>query len=319
MALIAGIDEAGYGPLLGPLVVSAAAFKVEDATAPDLWKLLSPAVTRKHTRHHDSIVVGDSKRLYSRAIGLKHLESAVLAFFGALDRKLESREALLAAVSVTDVAEPYTCPWHVGQSLSLPREVHPMTLEYKASRLKAQLSACGVRFVGLKAVVTSVQEFNERIRRLNNKAWALFESVGLLLKWAVNCAAGERFIIYVDKQGGRDRYGRLISQLLPTATVTVLEESETTSRYSIKGKGLYGMVFFCMDSEEDYLPVALASMCSKYLRELDLCLFNKFWQERVPDLKPTAGYATDAKRFIAQIRPALKAEGIAIDGVVRIK
>ena len=42
-----GIDEAGYGPLLGPLCVATSVFHMEEATEPqDLWELLSSAVCR---------------------------------------------------------------------------------------------------------------------------------------------------------------------------------------------------------------------------------------------------------------------------------
>ena len=46
------------------------------------------------------------------------------------------------------------------------------------------------------------------------------------------------------------------------------------------------------------LAVALASIFSKYIRELFMRPFNAFWAERVPGLRPTAGYAADAGRFL---------------------
>ena len=52
---------------------------------------------------------------------------------------------------------------------------------------------------------------------------------------------------------------------------------------------------------ETYLPAALASMASKYLRELAMRALNAFWCREVPNLKPTAGYPQDAKRFKAEI------------------
>ncbi|MCX6599994.1 MAG: hypothetical protein NT025_00300 [bacterium] len=343
MTLIAGIDEAGYGPLLGPLVVSATAFCVEELPVADcglrndnelisksairspqseidcLWRTLAPVVTKTPNRHNDSVVVGDSKRLYSRAIGLKHLEAAALAFLGAIDKPVESREAILTALSLDDVPEPGACPWHTGPGLALPVEVESLTIRYKAARLKSQLAACGMQFCGVKSVVSSPQEFNAGIRRYGNKARTLFESVGVLLKWVAGCAAGRRFIAHVDKQGGRDHYADLLAEFLPGATIQIVLESRRISKYSVSGKDLDGVVSFAMDSEDEQLPVALASMCSKYLRELDLILFNRFWQARVPNLRPTAGYAEDGRRFLSQVWPAMQAAGLDPDMIVRTR
>ena len=67
---------------------------------------------------------------------------------------------------------------------------------------------------------------------------------------------------------------------------------------------------FCTGGEA-HLPVALASMTAKYLRELAMLAFNAWWCERVPGLRPTAGYPGDARRFkedIAQKQRRLKIE-----------
>jgi len=343
MMLIAGIDEAGYGPLLGPLVVSATAFCVDELPTADcglriekesvsksaignpkseiacLWRTLAPVVTRRPNRHNDSIVVGDSKRLYSRTIGLKHLEAATLTFLCAMEKPADTREAMLAALSLVDLPEPGACPWHGGAELALPVAVDNLTLKYKSSRLKAHLAARGVRLRGMKSVVTSPNRFNAQIRRYGNKARALFESVGALLKWVAGNAQGQPFVAFVDKQGGRNYYADLLAAIFPGAEIRIGLESQRISRYSLTGDGLDGTVCFAMDSEDEQLPIALASMCSKYLRELDLILFNRYWQSRVPGLRPTAGYAEDGRRFLSQVWPAMQAEGIDPDVIVRVR
>ncbi|MFP6648221.1 MAG: hypothetical protein VB817_02100, partial [Pirellulaceae bacterium] len=55
---------------------------------------------------------------------------------------------------------------------------------------------------------------------------------------------------------------------------------------------------------ESFLPVALASMTAKYLRELAMAAFNAFWQQQLPGLRPTAGYPQDARRFAGEIDEA---------------
>ncbi|MCA9245939.1 MAG: hypothetical protein KDA42_02460, partial [Planctomycetales bacterium] len=52
---------------------------------------------------------------------------------------------------------------------------------------------------------------------------------------------------------------------------------------------------------EGFLPAALASMACKYLREVCMKAFNAFWQSHIPELRATAGYPVDARRFRAEI------------------
>ena len=61
---------------------------------------------------------------------------------------------------------------------------------------------------------------------------------------------------------------------------------------------------------ESHLPTALASMASKYLRELAMHAFNDFWRQHVAGLRTTAGYPEDAKRFKADIAAAQQSLGV---------
>jgi hypothetical protein len=64
---------------------------------------------------------------------------------------------------------------------------------------------------------------------------------------------------------------------------------------------------------ERYFPVAVASMVSKYVRELSMEAFNRFWREHLPEIEPTKGYLADASRFRDEI--AAKQRELAIADV----
>ncbi len=86
MAVVAGIDEAGYGPLLGPLAVTATAFRVPDEAAEaDLWELFRAAVARGAVRDNRRLRVADSKKLHHGSAGIELLERNVLPFLAALE------------------------------------------------------------------------------------------------------------------------------------------------------------------------------------------------------------------------------------------
>jgi ribonuclease HII len=78
-------------------------------------------------------------------------------------------------------------------------------------------------------------------------------------------------------------------------------------------------VSFIEAADSKYFSTALASMFSKYIRELFVRLFNTYWQEQIKDLKPTAGYPEDAKRFLSQIDQTKQRLGISDDILIRMK
>ncbi|MCH9058086.1 MAG: hypothetical protein IIB55_05605 [Planctomycetes bacterium] len=73
------------------------------------------------------------------------------------------------------------------------------------------------------------------------------------------------------------------------------------SRYAVSMDGADAVVSFMPEAESKHLPVALASMVAKLVRELTMARFNRYWCRRVPELKPTAGYVLDARRWLAEM------------------
>ena len=115
--------------------------------------------------------------------------------------------------------------------------------------------------------------------------------------------------VVCDKHGGRNRYGRLLQERFPEYLIEVHEESLAASTYRWGPDERRIEVRFCAGGES-FLPVALASMVSKYLRELAMQAFNDFWCRQVPNLRPTAGYPGDALRFKREIAKVQNRLGI---------
>ena len=98
--------------------------------------------------------------------------------------------------------------------------------------------------------------------------------------------------------------------MFPEHLVLVRQENAELGVYHVQHAGRR-IEFRFQPKGERHLPTALASMTAKYLRELAMRPFNAFWQQHVPDLKPTAGYPTDALRFYDDIRTARRRLKIA--------
>jgi hypothetical protein len=77
------------------------------------------------------------------------------------------------------------------------------------------------------------------------------------------------------------------------------------------------VIGFETGSEDRHLPVALASMTAKYLRELAMVRLNRFFRDALPEVKPTAGYVQDGRRFLQEVRPVIESQRLQPAELVR--
>ena len=112
----------------------------------------------------------------------------------------------------------------------------------------------------------------------------------------------EPVFVVCDKHGGRNRYGELLQNQFPDTLIEVQGEGRARSAYRWGPSAARIETQFRVGGES-FLPTALASMASKYLREIAMRAFNRYWRLHVAELKPTAGYPVDARRFHAEIAP----------------
>ena len=94
-------------------------------------------------------------------------------------------------------------------------------------------------------------------------------------------------------------------------SMEIVEEKESYCHYRITRQGVTVPVIFAEKAESKAMPVALASMIAKYLRETLMNRYNLWWAKHVPGITPTAGYYNDGQRFLTDINAKRIELGIA--------
>jgi hypothetical protein len=160
-------------------------------------------------------------------------------------------------------------------------------------------------------------ELNRLIDRGLTKADAAMTRVAALVTRLRGAADGHHMVVHLDRQGGRTRYLEPLQRMFEDAWIWILEETPQHSAYRIEDARGSLEIRVAVGGDRHHLPVALASMTAKLVRELMMGHLNRYWCARVAGLEPTAGYPTDGRRFVEAVVPVLVADGLAADSLVR--
>lgn len=279
-----GIDEAGYGPRLGPLVIGLVR---TDGSGVGL----SEALLRGF---EGTPRICDSKQLFRG--NLARLEVTALA---ALACARGERPKTLAALLGQRPEGLSAHPWYEDLDLRLPVAADPRDVDRAAIALFKTLKSSSVWLEAAEVRPMLEGEFNGRLESGVNKAQLELEVIEDLL--TEHIPPHPRGLVYCDRLGGRKSYDEWLLGQFPFWGLEVEAEDAAESVYWLR-KGRYALGFHFFVGGEARVPeIALASCLAKYTRELMMALFNRFWTGRKTEVRPTAGYPTDARRFLSEL------------------
>ncbi|MEX2307683.1 MAG: hypothetical protein WD738_08835 [Pirellulales bacterium] len=215
MGILIGMDEAGYGPHYGPLVVAATAWEVPEegfaghdsddgevasaggelgggtATAVrrakrqsrhdgvDLYRLLRNIVAKSASERR--IAIADSKLLYHPGNGLRQLERGLHAVLQTMQQSLGCWSAIVRFCEADPDGHHQRVCWPDGFDCSLPVDAALDELARLAARFSRTCGATGVRPLAIRARLVFPEQFNDLVAYYDSKGEALSHvTVGLL-------------------------------------------------------------------------------------------------------------------------------------------
>ena len=300
MGVVIGMDEAGYGPNLGPLVVTATVWEVPgDPNETSFWDEFSGIIDQVVPVKDSHIQIADSKAVHNSSAGVGPLEMGVFCALAVCDQLPISLCDLWSRIAHLPPSPSDDEPWFDDCDLPLPQVVALDRVRHWARQWLDRCAEHGIKLREIRSDVVLTRRFNQLTRAHDSKGIALSRISMQLLGQVWKANGKVPTTIIADKHGGRNRYDELLQEITGDRFIFRVEEGTQLSRYKV------GQSEIRFETRaEAHFPVALASMVSKYLREVAMILFNNYWQRQLPDLRPTKGYPGDARRFKDEISTA---------------
>lgn len=315
MGLLIGLDEAGYGPNLGPLVIAATAWEVPgDPRRADIWSRFADCISQEADPQGTTIHIADSKVVHSSALGIGAIERSASAILQLAGRWQRSLFTLWDDLTDGDGRARSGEPWFLANDLDLPVIEAPSHAVEAVQRWEQRCEKKRCRLLGIACEVLTAREFNRACEEVGSKGQVLSLTTLRLLRRLWSPSAETPALVLCDKHGGRDYYAEILADVFPETMPLRLQESRSISRYRLGASEVRFQV-----GSEQHLPVAAASIVAKYLREACMESFNAYWLDRQPELRPTRGYPTDARRFLEAIEVEASEIGLARETYWRVR
>jgi ribonuclease HII len=305
--LLVGVDENGLGPRLGPLIATSVSMEVATYERSRLQRVAA------------RVGIGDSKQ--TSAFGhMQVAEGLSLAIMETLHGKTPRNVDELLGLLELDGPELLraACPdGSRAQCWSFDVTLPAFEGDVAEGRTQlARLRKHGVRLHSARSVVTCAGRMNDQLRRLGSRTsvdLAMFERLVLASARADTTGRGRppgELNIVLGMVGGIRDYERYFSLLAPES-VSDAQRTKQAVSYRVAG---VGSLSFEIDADARHLPVAMASMLGKYVRELSMERQNRFYAHHQPDLpRPSGYYDPVTRRFIEQSRRLRTRLGIVDD------
>jgi hypothetical protein len=304
VVFLAGIDEAGYGPFVGPFVVGFSLFRVPSLET-DLWPILEKAAVRKPSRKDHRLKVDDSKKVHSGPLGRGRLERSVAAFRELVDPGKRDFYTWIRNAPAGPSIWLDRSPWLSSMQGLLCPSVSTERCQLDAAALHRCLDNGGCNLDSFGARTVPAGEWNQWIAQTQNKGETLFQITMEVVRHLLARTGHSPLRLELDRHGGRLHYGAKLHQALKPKAVVSHGETPGGSTYTLQFPDREVQLRFSEKADEKHLPVSLASLAAKQSRERCMDDFNAWWAGKLPELKPTKGYGVDGKRWLAEALPQL--------------
>jgi ribonuclease HII len=251
-----GFDEAGLGPILGPLSLSIF-ISSKDFEFPIL----------------------DSKKVHKKN-SLSPLLKKCNQYCSKFDHKIPNPKC--ADLNSQSRGKE---PWFIGDD---HQDGFDVFFEHHEDQIH------------LYSRLIAVSDYNKVLDSGLNKADTVLHFLKPMVEKIFEHAKDyDRVNLMFDRLGGRKKYRPILEAW--GLNIASSNENPEVSRYYGSYKDQAWDIAFRVKGDLYHHTTAAASMFAKLRREMAMQRMNQWWQARVPELKPTAGYWTDGLRFLKDI------------------
>lgn len=247
---VIGIDENGYGPVLGPLVITGASFEIKGN--PALKEILELCMTPVPQLKESKLTFRKGK---GRETALK-----ILNLFKENQNKIKGYVNFSNSIMDCKVEEKMFC--------YTPREF--LSEIYKDRSYSSDIPLpVNVKPLEFASRVICVRDFNNLSEKGLVKTKILFKEI---LKIIEVLNPSENDLILCDNLSSTKNYERIFNGFITKEPQDIIPEN-FSGWLRVKGKET--KIIFSIDGDRKYFPVAIASNIGKLLREIGMDFFNR--------------------------------------------